>query len=55
VGYVAENFTHLGLFPANLEDKGKDLFPTNLGDIGGEHGERIHRLISYNGLMLHEK
>jgi hypothetical protein len=43
VGYVAENFTHLDLFPANLEDKEKDFFSTNLGDIGDEHGERLHR------------
>jgi hypothetical protein len=42
VGYVAENFTHLDLFPANLEDKGTNFFPTNLGDIGGEHGGRLH-------------
>jgi len=43
VGHVAENFTHLDLFPANLEDKGNDLFPANLGDIGDEHGERLRQ------------
>ena len=43
MGYVAENFTHLDLFPANLEDKGKDFFPVNLGDIVDEHGERLHQ------------
>jgi len=43
VGYVVENFTHLDLFPANLEDKGKDLFLANLGDIGDELGERLRQ------------
>jgi hypothetical protein len=43
MGYVAENFTHLDLFPANLEDKGKGFFPENLGVIGDEHGERLHQ------------
>jgi hypothetical protein len=43
VGYVAENFTHLDLFSANLEDKGKDFFPAKLGDIDDEHGEILHQ------------
>lgn len=42
---MAENFTHLDLFPANLEDEGMACFPTNLGDIGEEHGERLHQEI----------
>jgi hypothetical protein len=30
VGYVAENFTHLDLFPANLEDKERISFQQTL-------------------------